>query len=230
MSISPAHSAAARENGAKSQGPVTDEGKARSAQNARKLGIFGPILLRNSKDEENYYELLNGYLLEYRPETVFENRCVREMVDAEWRLAILRESVNLMQLNHVRQAPDGFTAPQAWAHAFQTMADSGNALALALRYEKHFQRQYEKSHQALIQSRRQQALDRKLIAQRTDQAMAGILQAIVDTPPPGAHNLYERMKQNEPKPPAPNPQNPPFNPTQISKPVPQSSIPNLYKG
>jgi hypothetical protein len=155
------------------------------------------------------------------------------MVDAEWRLAILRESVNLLQLNIVRQAPQGSGAADAWAYAFQTMAESGNALALALRYEKHFQRQYEKPHQALIQARRQQALDRQAIARRTDQAMAGILKAIVDTPPPGAHNVYERMMQNEPKPPAPNPQNPPFNPTRIAKTAsnpPNSTIPNLYKG
>ena len=228
MSISDAHSAAARENGAQSHGPVTDEGKARSSQNARKLGLFGPVLFLNDHEEETYQALLEGYLEEFRPESIVEHRCVREMVNAEWRLANLRDAMIGYECSQTDPSLDSVRA--ARAASFGRMADAGNALPLALRYERQFQRQFERALQALTAARRQRELERKSTAHRNDQAMMSMLKSIMDTPPPGLSEIRKRNLQNEPKPPAPNPQNPPFNPAVHTTTAPNSTIPNLYKG
>ncbi len=213
MSISAAHSAAARQNGAQSHGPVTDEGKARSAQNARKHGLFGPITLRTKEDQESFRELLDAYIEEFQPATIFENRCVREMVNAEWRLAALRTWVSLLEFHHAAGAPPNSTAEETSAYAFQYMANNGNTLSLALRYEKHFQRQFDKAHKDLTEARRRSAVDRQEIARRTDLAMANMLKAAMEAPLPFAVPPIQKNAQNEPKHPPAQPNNTPFNPT-----------------
>ncbi|MBS1826430.1 MAG: hypothetical protein JST93_14020 [Acidobacteria bacterium] len=211
MSISAAHSAAARHNGAQSHGPVTDEGKARSARNARKHGLFGNIILHTSEESDAYNELLEAYIEEYKPATIQENRCVREMVNAEWRLNAVRTRMALLEITFANEAAPDSTPEQACATAFHRMASTGQTLSLALRYERHFQRQYEKAFHDLTEARRKSALDRQEIAKRTDQAMASALKAAVEAPlPPIAP---KPILQNEPKPPS-------FNPTLRTQPPP----------
>jgi len=225
MSISAAHSSAARENGAHSHGPVSAEGKARSAQNARKHGLFATINLSNSEEKEQFSSLLQTYLEEYSPATLDEHRCVREMVNAEWRLAAIRRAVDIMQL-HVAESMD---APEESRQslAFQQLADSGQALSAALRYERHFQRQYDKALLQLLASRRASKTDREAIARRTDEAMANILRSVVEAPLPPFPPLPNENVQNEPKQP---PLNPTINPTINVKKAPDPPTPNLFRG
>ncbi len=217
MSISSAHSAAARENGAKSHGPVTAEGKARSARNARKHGLFGAIVLDSASDREAYSELLEAYIDEFQPDSIFEHRCVREMVDAEWRLAAVRRTIGSIEAAHVAAAPADATPAQARAHAFERLANSGNALSLALRYEKHFQRQYEKAHQALMAARRAETREREAFDRSADRELVAMLKAVVEAPLPPFRPPAQGNLRNEPKPPAPKPQNGAFNPCLLSK-------------
>ncbi|MBL8220994.1 MAG: hypothetical protein JNL62_17305 [Bryobacterales bacterium] len=230
MSISQAHSAAARENGMKSAGPVTDQGKARSAQNARKHGLFASSLHRNPEEQAAYSELLEAYIEEYQPRSIYEHRCVREMVDAEWRLHSLRTTLFVIETDRSAAAPPKSTPAQARAVAFQKLANQENVLSVSLRYEKQFQRQFEKAHQALTAARRAENLDQETIARRTDEAMANILQSVVEAPIPDVPLPAQENIQNEPKPPAPNNQNIQFNPCIHTKAAPNFSIPNLFKG
>ncbi len=58
---------ASRENGAKSQGPVTPEGKQRVSQNARKHGLTSPLNLVAAEDEAAYDHLVAAIFQYYNP-------------------------------------------------------------------------------------------------------------------------------------------------------------------
>ncbi|MCC6390769.1 MAG: hypothetical protein IT167_20205, partial [Bryobacterales bacterium] len=68
--ISQAHSDAARINGAKSQGPTTPEGKARSSRNARTHGLTASrIAFLTPEEQEEYDTLLRHYTSRHLPKT-----------------------------------------------------------------------------------------------------------------------------------------------------------------
>src|SRR5438270_7917871 len=79
-----AHRAAARANGAKSQGPVTDEGKATAAMNALRHGLTAATLVLTTEDKPKFDELLNAYIDEYRPATQTDSDLVQEIAVSKW--------------------------------------------------------------------------------------------------------------------------------------------------
>ena len=67
-SPTPAQSEASRQNGARSQGPATPEGKARSALNGTRHGLRGSTFtLLPGEDPAAWAALLAGYLARFRP-------------------------------------------------------------------------------------------------------------------------------------------------------------------
>ena len=82
--ISEARRAAARANGAKSHGPVTPEGKARSAMNAVTHGLTANALVLTTESKEKFDALLASYRDEYSPQGQTENDLVEEMTTAKW--------------------------------------------------------------------------------------------------------------------------------------------------
>lgn len=200
MSFSTAHAAAARQNGALSNGPVTAEGKARSSQNARKHGFFGATALLAHEDRQAFGQLLEDYIAEYQPATATERRFLREMVDAEFRLARVREHAAILQDKQAAAASE--TSPEeSAAAAFENLADNGNALQLALRYERHFQRQFEKAYQELQRLLHMRHIERSTTILDPTHPLAGAYpkpRPAAATRPPFA-NL-----QNEPSSPAPD--------------------------
>src|SRR5258708_443660 len=76
-----------RINGAKSNGPCTDLGRQAVALNAVTHGLTAQtVILKNEPAEEFQVELQN-YLDYFRPQGIPEERLVRQLVTAEWRLA-----------------------------------------------------------------------------------------------------------------------------------------------
>ena len=63
-----AQRAAARANGAKSQGPTTPDGKAKSALNSLRHGLLAGLLVLRTESDSKFLAILNGYLDEYHPE------------------------------------------------------------------------------------------------------------------------------------------------------------------
>src|SRR5947209_6294448 len=82
--ISEARRAAARANGAKSHGPLTPEGKARSAMNAISHGLTANVLVLTTESNEKYEALLASYRDEYDPQGQTENDLVEELTAAKW--------------------------------------------------------------------------------------------------------------------------------------------------
>jgi hypothetical protein len=153
----------ARTNGAKSHGPVTPEGKARSAANSRRHGLTASVLLSGESDE-HFQLLLADYMDQFHPQTGVEADLVEVMAIARWRLRrLLAIETHLFDLELVRgQKPIDtelveMETDDRLAWVFQKMSDTGNSLALLIRYEGSLNRSYDKAMRQLLllQSTRQ---------------------------------------------------------------------------
>ena len=87
----PAQQAAARANGARSRGPVTEAGKAFSAGNGTRHGLRGgPFALLPGEDRDEFGALHVAVTADWQPRDAYERRWVRELVAAMWRQDRLR--------------------------------------------------------------------------------------------------------------------------------------------
>jgi hypothetical protein len=77
--------AASRENGAKSAGPKTQEGRDRASQNALKLGIFSQRRLLEGESEEDFRELREALCLDLAPVGALETHYVDQIAGVMWR-------------------------------------------------------------------------------------------------------------------------------------------------
>ncbi len=83
---SPAQQAAARTNGARSPGPTTEAGKARSARNGTRHGLrSGPFALLPGEDRDAFAELHAAVTADWGPRDAYERRWVLELVASMWR-------------------------------------------------------------------------------------------------------------------------------------------------
>src|SRR4051795_11259400 len=138
-------SEASRQNGARSQGPVTPEGKARSAQNATKHGLDSKVVVLANESRAEYHELLSDYLRFYAPTGPVELDLVHEIAANRWRM---RRCLRLESA-----AFDGAfeTGPETLLD--QAFGQNG-AIRLLNRYEGRLRRAYER---ATVELRRIQA-------------------------------------------------------------------------
>lgn len=74
-------------NAQHSTGPVTAEGKARSARNSLQHGLTSRTVVLPHESEEDYEALKRDFEQQYQPETGFERQQVARMVDCWWKLA-----------------------------------------------------------------------------------------------------------------------------------------------
>src|SRR5205814_3211982 len=81
----------ARANGAKSKGPVTEEGKQQSSRNALKHGLTARhSMLLACEDEDQFQQVVDDYLSTYQPTNPVERDLVEEMISAKWRMRRLK--------------------------------------------------------------------------------------------------------------------------------------------
>jgi hypothetical protein len=78
-------SEASRINGAKSRGPITPEGKAKSSQNAITHGLTASDICICVENPEEFNAFQQAYFDEFQPQTQVERDLVTEMVSAKWR-------------------------------------------------------------------------------------------------------------------------------------------------
>jgi hypothetical protein len=85
--LAPARAAASRRNGARSGGPRTAEGKARSAQNALKHGLCAQKFVVLDDEDAGAFAALEAALLEeLAPQGVLQRLLAGRIVRAAWRL------------------------------------------------------------------------------------------------------------------------------------------------
>ena len=88
---SPAQQVASRTNGARSHGPKTEAGKARSARNGTKHGLRGgSFALLPGEDYEEFAALHAAVTSDWGPRDAYERRWVMELVTSMWRQDRLR--------------------------------------------------------------------------------------------------------------------------------------------
>jgi len=112
-----AQSEASRRNGAMGQGPVTDEGRQRSALNGTRHGILGSDLMLRPEEEQLLELLCADYIRLYAPTGPAMQEAVTELA----RIALRRRRLDQLELlamtAHLDEAaaepagPDGAPAP-----------------------------------------------------------------------------------------------------------------------
>ena len=136
----------ARINGAKSRGPVTPEGKARSADNSRRHGLTAASIVLPGESAAHFQLLLADYMNYFQPQTGVEADLVEVMAVARWRLRrLLAIETHQLELEMTRRKRTCLVHEDRLADAFQQLSDTSNSLALLLRYEASINRSYDKA-------------------------------------------------------------------------------------
>jgi hypothetical protein len=149
----------ARINGAKSHGPVTPEGKARSAVNSRRHGLASASILMDGESAEDFQLLRADFINQFQPRTAIEADLVDVMAIARWRLRrLLTIEAHLFDIEIVdrkdqikaRSKVKVMEQEDRLAFVFQKLGDQGNSLTLLLRYEGSLNRSYDKALKQLL--------------------------------------------------------------------------------
>jgi len=77
---------AARANGAKSRGPATSEGRAKSSRNSLRHGLSAKSVLLPAESREQFHLLLDAHIQQFHPANPVEMDLVEAMAVARWRL------------------------------------------------------------------------------------------------------------------------------------------------
>ena len=132
---------ASRENGAKSHGPVTEEGKAKSARNNTRHGLLAQAVVIIGESPESFTALLDKLIAEHQPQTMSEMIQVEKMAVAYWRQLRAWSAEKATHESDMMRQQSG-DGPTRFARSMDT-----NAVRLAsiLRYETTYERQYNRA-------------------------------------------------------------------------------------
>jgi hypothetical protein len=140
---------ASRENGAKSHGPKTEEGKKRSSMNALRHGLLAQNVVLPSEKIENFGIMHDYYIQKFNPADGVEHDRVEEMVAASWRLrrCWAYEAI-LIELEAQKRTESNAMVRQALA--FRELAKEP-ALQLLRRYEGDARRTFAHAQKHLLE-------------------------------------------------------------------------------
>ena len=143
---------AARSNGAKSNGPVTAEGKAKSAQNSLKHGLNSARVVLAHESQEEYDALEAAILNRFNPADRLETELAKEMAAARWRLRRI-EAMETALFRKAMREQQGLLGPDADPNdvrdaAYIEVAESKTMRTLA-RNQSQLRRAYEKAWREL---------------------------------------------------------------------------------
>lgn len=134
---------AARENGARSRGPRTEEGKQRSAFNAVRHGLLAQCVVLENESREGFDELVAQYVERLAPADGVEAGMVEEMAAAYWRMRRAWAIENRMMRDAIRNRPEAEEIGRI-AGAFGELAAAGR-LDLIHRYETRLHRVFQRA-------------------------------------------------------------------------------------
>jgi len=150
----------ARINGAKSHGPVSKNGKARSSMNALKHGMTAKTLVLCNESKNGFDEMTQALFDQWLPQNEVEAELVEVMVAAKWRQ---RRSWGVetatVDLEIDTQAPafarkyDNADELTRTAEAIHGLHAKDNTLQLQNRYEMSMDRQYFRAQNQLLKIR-----------------------------------------------------------------------------
>jgi hypothetical protein len=143
-----------RANAKRSTGPVTEEGKQASSQNARRHDQLSSCVVLKAESTPLFDDLMDSLIAEFQPQTANETALVETMAVARWKLwRNWTFHTALLELETVKQDQSVGNAPVINALAFKTLADSSHSLHLLHRYEVSLDRQYSRALNNLLKVR-----------------------------------------------------------------------------
>ena len=131
-----------RENGSKSHGPVTEEGKAAVRLNALKHGLRARTVVLPGESQEDFDQLCQDLEEEWQPQTPTELACLEQMAIHQWKLARAERH-------------------EAWAHSLP-LGDPSKSKQLRFAFE--FQLRWERAFQRSLREIQRLQKDRRIQA------------------------------------------------------------------
>jgi hypothetical protein len=159
---SPNRFAANRLNAAKSTGPRSDSGKARSSQNARRHGLTAQITVMTEEDRVAHDKFTQAMVAELAPVGEMETFHAAAAAEEAWRLHNARAQCNnIVAIGHFDGTGDRYEAEHPEIHtaitAATVMRDRAKTLELLSLYEQRIHRSFQKHYDQLrkLQAERQ---------------------------------------------------------------------------
>src|SRR6266496_3948338 len=139
---------ASRENGSRSHGPATPEGKARSSQNALQHGMFSQCVIVGLESTETLEDVVEDLVRKFQPADPVELSMIEEMASAHWRMrrwwAVEKEWID-QGMNAQRPGKEITRI----ANTLGDLADTAK-YRLLNRYENRMYRIYQRSLKTLL--------------------------------------------------------------------------------
>jgi hypothetical protein len=151
MPISEARLHANRINAAKSTGPKTPEGKARSAQNATRHGLLAQQILIGQESPGDLQSLIDTFTEHFAPINAFERHLVEDLAASCWRMR-RSWSIEKEMLEAAMSRQSAPTQAARTAGAFGELARHPK-LALLHRYETRLHLMYQRALNNLLRLR-----------------------------------------------------------------------------
>jgi hypothetical protein len=143
-------SEAARQNGAKSRGPITPAGRLASAQSNLKHGLLADAVIIDGECSERFTALHTSLFDRLQPDGPIELALVENMVMCRWRqmrLWVMEKSALNYEMRRQAAANQGEDKPTRAALAHRTLSDETRSLDNLSRYETRFDRQFSRALQ-----------------------------------------------------------------------------------
>ncbi|MCZ2151104.1 MAG: hypothetical protein LC126_25430, partial [Bryobacterales bacterium] len=109
----------ARENGKKSKGPITPEGKKRSSLNGITHGLASKCVVLANESQDAYDQLAAQYQREWNPASLTESHLLTAMVNSCWRLRRIWSMETALIDSEMFTQKEDFEA--AWSHHHPAM-------------------------------------------------------------------------------------------------------------
>ena len=150
---------ASRMNGARSQGPITPEGKANSARNALKHGLASNhFCLLPGESEAAYRAMVDSYVDTLQPANELEAGLVEEMINCRWKLQRAEVfEATLIDLSLAALEPklgdvfSGISETGKLALAYRDAVEVSRALTNLERNMARLSRQFRQAHDKLVE-------------------------------------------------------------------------------
>ena len=150
---------ASRINGARSNGPVTPEGKAKSALNSLKHGLCSnKFCVLENESEEAYRKMVGSYMDSLQPADELEAGLVEEMINCRWKLnraEVIESTLIELSLATIEpKLPEIFTEISETgklALAYRDAVEVSKALTNIERAIARLSRQFRHAHDKLVE-------------------------------------------------------------------------------
>ena len=154
-----------RANAQLSTGPRTDEGKAKSSQNARKHGLTAKQLAIQPDDQEEFDELLAFYRAEVNPQGPIQQTLFEELITAAWnlrRVRVLQAGLDMLDPQHDRLARHHTRIERTFHRALKELKALQTSRALRATLPTYLVTRTPVLAAALVIAKRSQQRDREI--------------------------------------------------------------------